>query len=125
MEENDQVSGVFFFRFTLFFSVFLLLRLILLGKRVFAGAAHSLYAFSIFNPFNFIPLRFLSRLFGVSDSFWNKVVVPLYSSTFLTSNLNYIPSVVKESCCFPVFFFFFNKKEIVSDYSIDGRDCSS
>ncbi len=71
-----------------------MLWLIRLGKRVLAGSVHSLYAFSLLNPFNAIPLRFLSRLFGVSDRFWTRIVVPIYSTTFLTSNLNHIPSLI-------------------------------
>ena len=41
----------------------------------------TLYAVSYINPFNYISLRLLSRLFRISPEFWDDVVVPLYSSS--------------------------------------------
>ena len=61
--------------------------------KLFAGRSGSLYAFSFLNPFNLIPLRFFARFF-VSNAFWEKIAVPIYSTTFLTSNLNRIPCVI-------------------------------
>jgi hypothetical protein len=49
--------------------------------------------FSFLNPMNILPLELFSRLF-VSRAFWNEIVVPIYSSTFLTTNLSQIPSVI-------------------------------
>ncbi|KAL6042701.1 putative NAD-binding protein [Balamuthia mandrillaris] len=54
----------------------------------------SLYDFSLLNPFNVVPMRVLARLFGVSTRFWQAVVIPIYSSTFLTVKLDWIPSVI-------------------------------
>ena len=56
--------------------------------------APSLYCMSIFNPLNIIPLRWLSRLFFVSSNFWKSIVVPIYSSSFLTSKLDCVPAVI-------------------------------
>ncbi len=101
-----------------------MLWLINAGKALFAGRSRSLYAFSFFNPFNVIPLRLLSRAFGVSDRFWTRVVVPIYSTTFLTTNLNHIPSViapvmdeVKRVAPTGPFFFSFFLKFVRTDYS--------
>lgn len=60
----------------------------------FAGSEDTLYKFSFLNPFNLIPLRTLCRLRGISDSFWIRVIIPIYSSTFLTCQLDAIPSVI-------------------------------
>lgn len=57
-------------------------------------AQPSLYAMSYLNPLNLLPLRFLSRCFGVSDDFWLNVVVPIYSSSFLTAKLDSVPAVI-------------------------------
>jgi len=32
--------------------------------------------------------------YGISDTFWETVVVPVYSSSFLTVHLNYLPTVI-------------------------------
>ena len=65
-----------------------------LGRRD-GGPMPSLYLVSFFNPFNVIPLRFLSRLYGCgSTQFWDDLIVPLYSSSFLTTELDGIPSVI-------------------------------
>ena len=61
----------------------------------FAGTdVVSLYHMSWLNPLNLVPLRLLCRFFGVSDAFWDEIVVPLYASSFLTTNLDWIPSVI-------------------------------
>jgi len=39
-------------------------------------------------------LRLLAYLFGVSNLFWDTIIVPIYSSSFLTVHLNYIPAVI-------------------------------
>jgi len=77
----------------------------------------SLYDISILNPLNIVPLRlvwyrdrkrerekereiyscsfihFFSRLYGL-ESFWKFVVVPIYSSTFLTVELDALPTQI-------------------------------
>jgi predicted NAD/FAD-binding protein len=60
----------------------------------FNGKEASLYHFTILNPFNYISMRFLSLLFGVSNRFWNNIVVPMYASSFLSTKLSFIPSSV-------------------------------
>lgn len=59
-----------------------------------ASSAPSIYNMSVLNPLNIISLRTLSRLFRVSSTFWNSVVVPIYSSSFLTVRLNSVPAVI-------------------------------
>jgi predicted NAD/FAD-binding protein len=54
----------------------------------------SLYAFSLRNPLNYTPLRALAAAFGVSDGFFRDVLVPLYSTSFLTTRIGGIPAVV-------------------------------
>eukprot|EP01126_Amoeba_proteus_P017227 TRINITY_DN1819_c0_g1_i16.p1 TRINITY_DN1819_c0_g1~~TRINITY_DN1819_c0_g1_i16.p1 ORF type:complete len:322 (-),score=65.40 TRINITY_DN1819_c0_g1_i16:134-1099(-) len=49
---------------------------------------------SYLNPLNFLPLLWLTKFFGISRQFWNAIVIPIYSSTFLTVNLAYVPAVV-------------------------------
>ena len=58
------------------------------------GTERSLYHFSIVNPFNYIPLRLLSMLFGISNYFWTNIVVPMYASSFLSTKLSFIPSSI-------------------------------
>lgn len=54
----------------------------------------SFYKVTLLNPMNLIPIRLLSRVFGISDSFWEYAVVPVYSSSFLTCHLNDTPAVI-------------------------------
>jgi predicted NAD/FAD-binding protein len=54
----------------------------------------SLYAMSPANPLNYTPLRAFSAMFGVSVGFWADVIVPLYSSSFLTVRLEGIPAAI-------------------------------
>jgi predicted NAD/FAD-binding protein len=54
----------------------------------------SFYKVTLLNPMNLIPIRLLSKVFGISDSFWEYVVVPVYSSSFLTCHLNDTPAVI-------------------------------
>ncbi|CAF4003810.1 unnamed protein product [Adineta steineri] len=58
------------------------------------GKEPSLYHFNFLNPFNFISMRFLSLLFGVSNQFWNHIVVPMYASSFLSTKISFIPSSI-------------------------------
>jgi predicted NAD/FAD-binding protein len=59
------------------------------------GPQPTLYAASPLNPFNVVPLRFLSRLFGCGGAaFWADVVVPVYASSFLSTELDGVPAVV-------------------------------
>ncbi len=46
------------------------------------------------NPFNYVPLRFATWCFGISYKFYETVIVSIYSSTFLTVKLKYIPCVI-------------------------------
>lgn len=63
------------------------------GRIFSGGGVQSLYDFSFANPFNLVPLRLFARFF-VTDAFWTNVCVPIYSTTFLTSNLGRIPCVI-------------------------------
>lgn len=54
----------------------------------------SIYNMSYLNPFNIIPLRTTAFMFRISNDFWYKVVEPVYSSTFLSKHLAWIPAVV-------------------------------
>jgi predicted NAD/FAD-binding protein len=54
----------------------------------------SLYAFALHNPLNYVPLRALAALFGVSGGFFRDVLVPLYGSSFLTTRIGGVPAVV-------------------------------
>ncbi|CAF2712326.1 unnamed protein product [Rotaria sp. Silwood2] len=60
----------------------------------FNGREISLYHFSLLNPFNYISIKMLSLLFGISNRFWNNIVVPMYASTFLSTKLSFIPSSI-------------------------------
>ncbi len=60
----------------------------------FSGKELSLYHFSFFNPFNYISLRLLSMLFGISSRFWNHLVVPMYASSFLSTKLSFVPASI-------------------------------
>ena len=56
---------------------------------------HSLYAFSLLNPLNVISLEtWMRRVFGVSERFWRTVVVPVYSSSFLTCAFHELPAAI-------------------------------
>eukprot|EP00040_Diaphanoeca_grandis_P012560 m.63643 g.63643 ORF g.63643 m.63643 type:complete len:515 (+) comp23317_c0_seq1:164-1708(+) len=57
-------------------------------------AAPSLYNMSMLNPLNLFPLKWASKLFGISQQFWDDIIVPLYASTFLTVDLDTVPSVI-------------------------------
>ena len=64
-------------------------------NRLFAdSSAKSLYHFSLCNPMNFLSLRFLCRLHGISSGFWDDVITPLHCTTFLTTDLTSIPALV-------------------------------
>lgn len=54
----------------------------------------SFYTMSLLNPLNLVPLRLLARVFGITADFWRDMVVPIYSSSFLTIRLNGLPSVI-------------------------------
>ena len=60
----------------------------------FSGTEASLYHLSLLNPFNVIPMRLLSLLFGVSNRFWNEIVVPMYASSFLSTRLSFVPASI-------------------------------
>lgn len=64
-------------------------------NRLFAlSSVVSFYHTSPANPLSLLPLRKLARMYGVSDSFWDHVVVPIYSSSFLTTDLSTVPAVI-------------------------------
>ncbi len=46
------------------------------------------------NPMNTIPLRLLTRLFGISTKFWEEVFVGVHSSSFLTTNMDQVPAFI-------------------------------
>ncbi len=54
----------------------------------------SLYAFALANPLNYVPLRALAALFGVSGGFFRDVLVPLYATSFLTARIGGLPAVI-------------------------------
>lgn len=54
----------------------------------------SVYGMSLLNPFNLVPLRTVCRWYGVSDKFWDLIIVPIYMTTFLTVKLDSIPAVI-------------------------------
>ena len=61
----------------------------------FCGSAvPSLYHFSLLNPMNMVPLRWLCAAFGISTGFWRDVITPLHCTTFLTTSLELVPAVV-------------------------------
>lgn len=58
------------------------------------GTQISMYRSNIFNFLNYITLKQLSRWFGVSERFWSEVVIPVYSSSVLsTTELGRVPAV--------------------------------
>lgn len=65
-------------------------------NRVFHGfpSEPSLYHQAALNPMNLIPLRTLARLLGVSAGFWTDIIVPLYSTSFLSTKLDAVPAVI-------------------------------
>lgn len=55
----------------------------------------SFYEVCLWNPLNILTARFVvCRVFGVSGEFWNTVVVPIYSSSFLTTKLDGLPAMI-------------------------------
>lgn len=57
-------------------------------------AQPSLYHMSLLNPLNLVPLRLLSRAYGVSAGFWADVFLPLHATSFLTAELDALPAVI-------------------------------
>lgn len=58
------------------------------------GEPASLYEVAPHNPFNLIPLKLLTRIYGISRTFWERVFVPIHSSSFLTVELDDLPAVI-------------------------------
>lgn len=56
----------------------------------------SLYRMSLWNPLNLISLRQLCRMYSISDYFWERVFVPVHTSTFLEVEMDEIPAVMAE-----------------------------
>lgn len=64
-------------------------------NRYFAASdVQSLYHFSLFNPMNVLPLRWLCALYGISSGFWQEIITPLHCTTFLTTSLDDVPALV-------------------------------
>lgn len=60
-----------------------------------SDAPPSFYEVSMLSPMNLIPAKFvMCTVFGVSQEFWQTVVVAVYSSSFLTGILNDVPAVI-------------------------------
>ena len=57
----------------------------------------SLYEYSPLNPLLVFPLRRLAKLFGISTRFWERVFVPIHSSSFLTVELDGVPASIAPS----------------------------
>jgi len=57
----------------------------------------SLYRISPKNPLVYVPLRWLARRFGISDAFWERVVVPVHSASFLTVDLDTVTAFIAPS----------------------------
>ena len=58
------------------------------------GAPLSLYHMSLLNPLNAVPLRLACALFGISAGFYHDLIVPLYASSFLSTDLAMTPLVI-------------------------------
>ena len=71
-----------------------LVHIVQYASELFSGKESSLYHFSLLNPFNYISLRMLSVFFGISNDFWNNLVVPMYASSFLSTKLSFIPAAI-------------------------------
>lgn len=56
----------------------------------------SLYRMSLLNPLNLISLKRLCYLCGISDLFWQRVFVPVHTSTFLEVEMGDVPAVMGE-----------------------------
>lgn len=65
--------------------------------RFSSGGAPSLYEYSPLNPLNLFPLRRLATIFGISARFWERVFVPIHSSSFLSVELDTLPAAIAPS----------------------------
>jgi len=64
-------------------------------NRLFARTDEaSLYHAPLANPLNFVSLRRLSRVFGVSSEFWETIVVAFYTAAVRSARMNAGPAVV-------------------------------
>jgi len=57
---------------------------------------HSIYRSSLLNPLNVISLRFLARIYGISQRFWDEVFVAIHASSFLETKFDDLPAVIAE-----------------------------
>lgn len=71
-----------------------LVRFVRAVNRAFHGDVQSLYCMSMLNPMNLVPLRWAAWAAGCSAVFWRDVIVPVYSSTFLTADMDAVPTVI-------------------------------
>ncbi len=67
------------------------------NDRFAGGGAPSLYEYSPYNPLILFPLRRLATIFGVSARFWERVFVPIHSSSFLSVELDTLPASIAPS----------------------------
>ena len=58
------------------------------------GAPLSLYHMSLLNPLNAVPLRLACAPSGISAGFYHDLIVPLYASSFLSTDLAMTPLVI-------------------------------
>lgn len=58
------------------------------------GEVRTLYGANPLNPLNYIPLKVVFWWWGMSANFWENVFVPVYSSSFLTAQLEYLPAII-------------------------------
>jgi len=56
----------------------------------------SMYRVNALNPLNLFPLRSLMRFYGISDYFWERVFVPVHTSSFLEVEMETLPAVMAE-----------------------------
>ncbi len=68
-----------------------------INDRFASGGAPSLYEYSPLNPLILFPLRRLATLFGISARFWERVFVPIHSSSFLSVELDTLPASIAPS----------------------------
>lgn len=56
----------------------------------------SLYRMSMLNPLNLISLKRFCSLWGISPLFWERVFVPVHTSTFLETEMGDVPAMMGE-----------------------------
>eukprot|EP00164_Ancoracysta_twista_P003267 GFYU01004360.1.p1 GENE.GFYU01004360.1~~GFYU01004360.1.p1 ORF type:complete len:532 (-),score=136.44 GFYU01004360.1:38-1633(-) len=64
------------------------------NRALAAETDQTIYSMPVLSPFNLITLRTMCFVFGISTEYWNKVLVPIYSSSFLTAKLDTLPASI-------------------------------